>query len=83
MFKYLRTNVDKMGAASQFISYLLLGVLMFGMLTVVYVLSGADKRIAWLTGTIAITLWTSGLIIWLGRQKNAKKTEKNVSANPS
>lgn len=82
MFKFLRTNVDKMSKPGQFIAYLSLGILLFGTLTVVSVLSGEDKRIAWASGTIALTIWTAGLIIWLGR-KESKKRSKNAGTNPS
>lgn len=83
MFKVLRTNVDKMSKSGQFVAYLLLGIVMFGVLTIVSILSGEDKTIAWVSATIAITVWTAGLLIWLGRRKEVRKTEKDVSTNPS
>lgn len=83
MLKFFLINVDKMSKTGQFISYLLLGMLLFGTLSLVSVIAGEDVTIAWVSGTIAMVAWVVGLTIWLTRSKEAKQPEKESSTNPS
>ncbi len=66
-----------MGKAAQFICYLLLGVFLFGTLSVVGVISGEDVKIAWISGTIAFAIWVIGVTIWLATHNPVRNKSKD------